>query len=248
MTIRISRDRNEVLELLETVPFQSIRRTDPSLPVGEFRRVQGKRGIRHSEVRLTYSMNQEVGREVLRQWMDPAPQDEIVYEGSKQLSSSALPSATTNSVVRDVLRATATAVARTAPTVISPPKPVSTPATRLSESASVLSTSPREHEPNAPKGKKIRVYATWYNAASAGTPKGDPMYGVTTTGARVDRGIVAVDPKVIPLGTKIYVPGYGNAVAADTGPAVSGNIIDLGFPDGATSNWDSKWLEITILE
>jgi 3D (Asp-Asp-Asp) domain-containing protein len=99
-----------------------------------------------------------------------------------------------------------------------------------------------------PNGKRIRVYATWYNAASAGTPKDDPMYGITTTGARVDRGIVAVDPKVIPLGTRLFIPGYGRAVAADTGSAVIGNIIDLGFPDAVTPNWEPQWIEIVILE
>ena len=42
-------------------------------------------------------------------------------------------------------------------------------------------------------------------------------------------GMVAVDPKVIPLGTKIYVEGYGIAIAGDTGGAIKGNIIDLFF-------------------
>ncbi len=51
--------------------------------------------------------------------------------------------------------------------------------------------------------------------------------GVTATGARARKGVVAVDPKVIPLGTRVYIPGYGEAVAADTGGAIKGNRIDL---------------------
>lgn len=51
----------------------------------------------------------------------------------------------------------------------------------------------------------------------------------TATGVRARRGIVAVDPKVIPLGTRLYIPGYGYAVAADTGGSIKGYRIDLCF-------------------
>lgn len=95
--------------------------------------------------------------------------------------------------------------------------------------------------------KTIRVYATWYDAASSGRAASDPAYGRTATGAIVTYGIVAVDPNVIPLGTKMFIPGYGYAVAADTGGAVKGYIIDLGFPDGVAVDWQSKWLDIYIL-
>ena len=58
---------------------------------------------------------------------------------------------------------------------------------------------------------------------------------------------MAVDPDVIPLGTHMYIPGYGFGVAADTGGAISGNMIDLGYPDCYSSNWISHWVEIQIL-
>lgn len=51
----------------------------------------------------------------------------------------------------------------------------------------------------------------------------------TATGMVARRGVVAVDPNVIPLGTKLYIEGYGYAIAADTGGAIHGNIIDLHF-------------------
>lgn len=53
--------------------------------------------------------------------------------------------------------------------------------------------------------------------------------GLTATGMRAGHGVVAVDPKVIPLGTRLYIPGYGMAVAGDVGSAIKGNRIDLGF-------------------
>jgi len=63
--------------------------------------------------------------------------------------------------------------------------------------------------------------------ATAYTPYGPDTNGVTATGIMARRGIVAVDPRVIPLGSRLYVEGYGYAVAADTGGAIKGNRIDL---------------------
>ena len=51
--------------------------------------------------------------------------------------------------------------------------------------------------------------------------------GITATGLPAVRGIAAVDPDVIPLGTRLFIPGYGEAIAADTGGAIVGNKIDL---------------------
>lgn len=53
--------------------------------------------------------------------------------------------------------------------------------------------------------------------------------GITAIGLQAKKGIVAVDPKVIPLGTKLYIPGYGEALAADTGGWIKGSRIDLVF-------------------
>ena len=96
--------------------------------------------------------------------------------------------------------------------------------------------------------RSLRVYATWYNPASAGRSPESPWYGIAATGVQVHRGIVAVDPSVIPLGSRMYVPGYGEAVAADTGWAVIGNIVDLGFADYEVPDWRSGWVEIYILQ
>lgn len=51
--------------------------------------------------------------------------------------------------------------------------------------------------------------------------------GQTASGMKPQVGVIAVDPKVIPLGTKLYVEGYGNAIAGDTGGAIKGKRLDL---------------------
>jgi 3D (Asp-Asp-Asp) domain-containing protein len=79
------------------------------------------------------------------------------------------------------------------------------------------------------------------------TSTGYSMPGRTATGLPVGPGIVAVDPAVIPLGTRLSIPGYGEGVAADTGGAVQGLTIDLWFPTlaGALA-WGRRTVTITL--
>ena len=71
--------------------------------------------------------------------------------------------------------------------------------------------------------------------------------GKTASGLPVGVGVIAVDPNVIPLGTRVFVPGYGPAVAADVGSAIKGNIIDLWMPSTAQAlAWGRRTVTITI--
>ena len=76
---------------------------------------------------------------------------------------------------------------------------------------------------------------------------GYSLPGSTASGLPVGPGIVAVDPSVIPLGTRMHVPGYGDAVAADTGGAIQGAVIDLWFPTVAKARaWGRRTVVITL--
>lgn len=94
--------------------------------------------------------------------------------------------------------------------------------------------------------RKIRVYTTSYTAASSGKAKDHPRYGYTRLGWKLTRGIVAVDPTVIPLRTWLYIPGYGLARAGDTGGGVKGKFVDLGFDPWNYRSWH-WWTDVYLL-
>jgi uncharacterized protein YabE (DUF348 family) len=102
--------------------------------------------------------------------------------------------------------------------------------------------------PNGPVEywRKMRVYTTSYTAATCGKPRSHPRYGYTRLGWWLTKGIVAVDPDVIPLRTKMYVPGYGLAAAGDTGGGVKGKFVDLGFDENNYQSWH-WWTDIYLL-
>jgi 3D (Asp-Asp-Asp) domain-containing protein len=85
-------------------------------------------------------------------------------------------------------------------------------------------------------GQTVTVVATGYS-----------LPGHTATGLRVGWGVVAVDPALIPLGTRMSIPGYGEGVAADVGSSVRGASIDLWFPTRAQAlAWGRRVVTITL--
>ena len=88
----------------------------------------------------------------------------------------------------------------------------------------------------------ITMEATAYLPTDGG---GD---GITATGIPARHGVVAVDPNVIPLGTRVYIPGYGEAIAADTGGDIVGNRIDVVLEDyGSAMQFGRRTVDVYIL-
>jgi cystine transport system substrate-binding protein len=107
---------------------------------------------------------------------------------------------------------------------------------RAQQVAAVSATSGALPTQVGPGGQTMTVVATGYS-----------MPGRTATGAPTGWGVVAVDPSVIPLGTRLTIPGYGSGVAADTGSAIQGATIDLWFPTVAQANaWGRRTVTISL--
>lgn len=95
----------------------------------------------------------------------------------------------------------------------------------------------------------MRFRETKYMETTAYTEADGPGGGYTATGLRAKRGVVAVDPNVIPLGTRLFIEGYGFAVAGDTGGAIRGNIIDLCMDHNSEAvSWGRRDVKVYILE
>lgn len=104
--------------------------------------------------------------------------------------------------------------------------------------------------------KCIRFKTTAYSADSACTGKspGSDGYGVTASGARAVRSsngysTIAVDPRVIPIGTRLYIEGYGYAIAEDTGSSIIGKWIDLFMNSyGAACDWGVRYVNVYFIK
>ncbi|WP_323374344.1 3D domain-containing protein [Paenibacillus sp. JNUCC31] len=113
----------------------------------------------------------------------------------------------------------------------------------------------------APRTEQVldthKVTATGYTAGVESTGKGPkhPQYGITYSGVKVRRdketvSTIAADPKLFPMGSILYIPGYGYGIVADTGSAIKGNKIDLYFPTTKQvyKEWGKKDVEVQVIK
>lgn len=131
-----------------------------------------------------------------------------------------------------------TAAAPAAPAKSAAPAPTPAPASAPAEKAPAAASTQ--------SGKTMTVSATAYTAYCAGCS------GTTATGidlrSNPNQKVIAVDPSVIPLGSKVWVEGYGEAIAGDTGGAIKGNKIDVFIPSqDAALQWGRKDITIKVL-
>ncbi|PQP82509.1 hypothetical protein C0Q44_13800 [Paenibacillus sp. PCH8] len=113
----------------------------------------------------------------------------------------------------------------------------------------------------APRSEQVlgtqKVTATGYTAGVESTGKGPkhPQYGITYSGVKVRRdketvSTIAADPKLFPMGSILYIPGYGYGIVADTGSAIKGHKIDLYFPTTKQvyKEWGKKDVEVQVIK
>lgn len=125
-------------------------------------------------------------------------------------------------------------------------KVLSEPTTQVVAVGTKVVTVTASRNNSSANGKEFYVTATAY------TPNCNGCSGITATGVNIKSNpnmkLIAVDPNVIPLGSKVWVEGYGYAIAADTGGAIKGNKIDVLVPTkSAAKSWGRKKVRIKVL-
>ncbi|KGR79081.1 3D domain-containing protein [Ureibacillus manganicus] len=136
-----------------------------------------------------------------------------------------------------------TSKAETVPTAPSTNKAETVPTAPSTNKAETVPTAPSTNKADL---KEITVEATAYTATCEGCS------GITATGINLKENpnvkVISVDPSIIPLGSKVYVEGYGEAIAGDTGGAIKGNRIDVFVPSQQDAiNFGVKQLKVKIL-
>jgi 3D (Asp-Asp-Asp) domain-containing protein len=140
------------------------------------------------------------------------------------------------------------------PAATQAPQPANAPAAKPQVKAPVKQPASVPVAAPAPEQiiTSLKVTATGYTAGyeSTGKTAKHPQYGITYSGVKVRRdknavSTIAADPKVLPLGSILYIPGYGYAVVADTGSAIKGRKIDLYF--STTKQVYKEWGKKTVV-
>ncbi|EOB2225683.1 resuscitation-promoting factor [Listeria monocytogenes] len=120
-------------------------------------------------------------------------------------------------------------------------KVVATPVSNVSTSSATSSSSSSSASSTPSGGKTYKMESTAYSGG------GTTAYGINLS-ANPGLKVIAVDPRIIPLGSKVWVEGYGEAIAGDTGGAIKGNIVDVYFPNESQCySWGRRMVTVKVL-
>ncbi|MGI6005359.1 MAG: 3D domain-containing protein [Christensenellales bacterium] len=225
MHIVIDRIVWEETESTQPIPFETKTENSSALAKGvEKIEVEGISGEKRIVTRVVYKNGEEIERYPVAEQVVTQPQDQKVLIGTRVRVAAAAPA------------------------------PTPTPAAKKSTAASVqekkADTSDKSEDKakaesdakliqGKPYSKVITCSATAYTATG----------NRTATGTVPSVGTVAVDPSVIPMGTRLYIQGYGFGVAADKGGAIKGNKVDVFFNSRTQClNWGRRSVKVYILE
>ena len=259
MTLEICSNTASTQITTESVPYETISYLDPTLPVGETKvQTPGMDGSREITTELIYQNGELVSSDVISSRVVSVPVDEVVLIGARQTltesdtgeapqppqddETEAEPeptqSATTASTTDSSSTATTTASEQPdeTPEPQPEPEPVSEP--ELEPEPEPSSTPEPTYSSNTitTEDGEVLTYTSTMSVEATAYTGG----GTTATGTAARYGAIAVDPSVIPYGTRMYIVSddgkwiYGVATAEDCGGAIKGHIIDLYFDDYST--------------
>jgi len=210
--VKIVRVEKVIDVVEESANFAVETRSDSSLLKGREKVVQtGENGKVARKFEVLKENGKEVSREIVEETTIKEPKKKIVAIGTKVLVASASKSTSETT---------------------SKSKSTTSKTTSASKSKPKAGVGVSRNNSAAPSGGK-----EFYVSATAYTAKCNGCSGITRTGINLNSNpnakVIAVDPSIIPLGSKVWVEGYGYAVAGDTGGAIKGNKIDLHVPTKA---------------
>ncbi|WP_431802061.1 ubiquitin-like domain-containing protein [Halobacillus andaensis] len=221
--IDITRIDKETETVEEDVEYTVVTEKDDTLPSGEEKVVtSGENGQVIKEYEVIIKNGKESSRELVNEEVEKESVDEVVALGTKEETAE-------------------------------PEEEQSEPAEKSnsSEPELVSASASESSKEKAPKqessSKTMEVKATAYTADCAGCT------GKTTTGIDLnknpDKKVIAVDPDVIPLGSEVWVEGYGTAVAGDTGGAIKGKKIDVHVSSASEAqSFGRKTVEVKVMD
>lgn len=221
--IKITRVKLKEKKITEEIDYKTEKKDDSSLEKGKEKVVtEGKVGELEKTYELTFENGKEVDRKLKDEKTTKEPKNEVISVGTKEEKKEQQEQKEQKVV-------------------------------QLSQKKSKSSSKPKSKKKSSNNsqpssgGKEFTMNATAYTAKCSGCT------GVTATGINLNNNpnkkVVAVDPSVIPLGSRVWVEGYGEAVAGDTGGAISGNRIDVHMPsDAAARQFGRKTVKVKVLD
>src|SRR5699024_6351668 len=170
---------------------------------------------------VTYENGEEVNREQTDKNVKKESKDEVIAIGTKEKKEEKAPNKPSSS-------------------------DSSSDSSKSSDSSSSSDSSKDSSKSEEPSGESMTMESTGYGPDCTGCS------GISATGMDLTEGgkAIAVDPSVIPLGSKVWVEGYGEAVAGDTGGDIKGDRIDvlMDSESKASSDWGRRTVEVKVLD
>jgi len=251
MEVSITRVTSKDITALSPVAFETVTKNDSTLKKGITKVVQnGVQGEKTTVTRVVYENGKESSRDVVSEAVTKQPVKKIVAAGTAATASIKASTTVLTKTLTEASKAASTAASTITPAASkAATAPSASAASTTVASAASTSSVTDSRGGSISYSKALTVMATAYSEEESSNTWGlQTATGVDAVRNPNSWSTIAVDPKVIPLGTKVYVEGYGYAIAQDTGSAIIGKHIDCFFYSVADMNaWGTRTVNVYIL-